>query len=129
MDNPIHILIYYLFVFILSKLKNYQKYIRDGEDVMLCRFNDIKTCEYDYYEDNIEDYKLCISFALFDDFDSIYEFPESVDKYLINLYNSSILSEEYEDYSQEFEKIYFDFYLNYLKYLRMKKNITIYTKF
>jgi len=115
MDNPIHILIYYLFVFILSKLKNYQNYILDGEDVMLCRFYDIKTCEYDYSEDDIEDYKLCISFALFDDFDSIYEFPESVDKYLLKLYQNSILFEEYEDYSREFAKTYFDFYLYYLK--------------
>jgi hypothetical protein len=32
---------------------------------------------------------------------------------LVKLYNNSILSEEYEDYSRDFEKIYFHFYLYY----------------
>ncbi|OUM58889.1 hypothetical protein PIROE2DRAFT_64123 [Piromyces sp. E2] len=115
MYDPITILIYYLFVYIVSSINNYKQYIHDGENFMDTLFYDLKNCEYDYDIEDIEYYKYCLSNSLFGRDDVLNNIPDSYNIYIDNFYKASSLSDDEDIYGIELKKVYFDFILSILK--------------
>ncbi|ORX42575.1 hypothetical protein BCR36DRAFT_374451 [Piromyces finnis] len=107
MCDPSLILIYYLFVYIISisNTKNYERCIYDGDNNMFYKFFDLKICEYESINDN-DYYKNCVSDVLFHNYKIIEKFL-SYEPFIERFYLNTSVFDDKDIYIEKTKEIYF----------------------